>query len=401
MKHILQNVTVGIFAALISLLSTSPALHAEGAPVPPVFVGFDGSYGVKNSTSSQAIELGLRAAMHEINAAGGVLGGRPLELITKDNRSVAARGLANLDEFAAIPDLVAVVGDRFSPVILQQIEPAHTKQMLLLDVWGSADDITEHAFAPSYTFRLSLKDSWAMPAMLKQALAKGGNKIGVLLPNTGWGRSNQKALDAALTHSPQAELVGSIWYNWGEQDMLQHYRSLVTAGAQSILFVTNDLEGSLLVRQLGDHPDVARVPIVSHWGVTGGDMVEASGPALADLDFSFVQTFSFSKARPQALETFKKTVKEIAGVDDVEKLDSPVGTGHAYDMMHILAKAIDVAGSTNRVSIRDALENLGPHDGLVRDYAQPFSAKNHEALAAELVFFAKFRDDGVVVPVKP
>ncbi|MCR4378194.1 MAG: ABC transporter substrate-binding protein [Rhodospirillales bacterium] len=401
MKHILKNVTFVIFAALSSILFSSSALHAEGGPVNPVYVGFDGSYGVKNSTSSKAIELGLRAAMHEINAAGGVLGGRPLELITKDNRSVAARGLVNLEEFAAIEDLVAVIGDRFSPVLLQQIEPAHAKQMPLLDVWAAADDITEHAFTPSYTFRLSLKDSWAMPAMLKQALAKGGNKIGVLLPNTGWGRSNQKALEAALAHSPQAQLVGSIWYNWGEQDMLQHYRSLLSSGAQSVLFVTNDLEGSLLVRQLGERPDVLRVPIISHWGVTGGDMVEASGPALAGLDFSFVQTFSFARARPQALAAFKKTVKEMAGIDDLEKLASPVGVGHGYDMMHILAKAIDTAGSTNRATIRDALENLGPHNGLVRDYNPPFSANNHEALGPELVFFAKYGADGMIVPVEP
>jgi branched-chain amino acid transport system substrate-binding protein len=397
MKQIVKNVTFGIVAAFISLLASS-ALHAEGSPV---YVGFDGTYGVKNSTSSQAIELGLKAAIYEINAAGGVLGGRPLELIIKDNRSVAARGIANFEEFAAVTDLVAIINDRFSPVILQQLEPAHTKQMLLLGVWGAADDITEHAFTPSYTFRLSLKDSWAMPAMLSRALEKVGDKVGVLLPNTGWGRSNQKALDAALAKYPEGDLVGSIWYNWGEQDMLQHYRTLVSAGAQSILFVANDLEGSLLVRQLGDHPDVARVPIISHWGVTGGDMVEASGPALAELDFTFVQTFSFPKARPQALATFRNTVKEMAGIHDVEALASPVGVGHAYDMMHILAKAIDVAGSTDRATIRDALENLGPHNGLVRDYNPPFSDKNHEALGPEQVFFAKYRADGAIVPVEP
>jgi branched-chain amino acid transport system substrate-binding protein len=384
------------YAAFSAFLFSCSLAHATDAPV---YVGFDGAYGVNNSTSAQAIELGIMSAIHEINAKGGVLGGRPLELVVKDNRSVPARGIANFKDFAATPDLVAVFGGRFSPVILQQIDLAQNTPLPLLDVWGSADDITDHAFQPSYTFRLSLRDSWAMPAMLNQALAKGGQKIGILLPNTGWGRSNQKALDTALAQSPTAELVNTVWYNWGEQNMLQHYQALLAAGAQVVLLVANDLEGSLLIRQLGAQPDVLRVPIVAHWGVTGGNMVEASGPTLADLDFTVVQTFSFFTAQPRALATFKKTVKEMAGVEDVEKVESPVGVGHAYDMMHLLAKAIDAAQSTDRSAIRDALENLGNHDGLVRNYSRPFTSTDHDALSKEQVFFAKYRSDGVLVPV--
>ncbi len=49
---------------------------ARAASMPPVLVGLDGEFGLENSTSAQAIELGLRTAIAEINAAGGVLGGR-------------------------------------------------------------------------------------------------------------------------------------------------------------------------------------------------------------------------------------------------------------------------------------------------------------------------------------
>lgn len=388
-------------AALSFLLLAFPILssaEAENAHH-PVYVGFDGEYGLKNSTSAQAIELGLKAAIHEINARGGVLGGRPIELTVKDNRSVPSRGISNMEEFAQQADLVAVFAGRFSPVILQQLDIVHAQKIPLLDVWGSADGVTDHAFKPSYTFRLSLKDAWAMPAMLTQAVAKGGDKIGVLLPNTGWGRSNQAALESALAKRPGVKLVGSVWYNWGEQDMLQHYQALLDAGAQAVLLVANDLEGSLLVRQLGERANVPRVPIVSHWGVTGGDMFAASGPALAELDFTIVQTFSFFAAPPGPLATFKASVKEVAGIEDMEKIESSVGVAHAYDMMHLLAKAIDAAQSTDRAAIRDALEKLGAHEGLVRAYKTPFTPENHDALGPEQVFFAKFRGDGVVVPV--
>ena len=59
--------------------------------------------------------MGIRVAVHEINSHGGILGGRPLILETKDDRSVPARAIENLKEFAAVKDLVAVFGARFSP----------------------------------------------------------------------------------------------------------------------------------------------------------------------------------------------------------------------------------------------------------------------------------------------
>jgi len=82
--------------AILLLSSTSQAEETK----PVVYLGFDGEFGVEQSTSAQAIERGILIALDEINRAGGVLGGRPLQLVTKDNRSVTARGVKNLKEFA-------------------------------------------------------------------------------------------------------------------------------------------------------------------------------------------------------------------------------------------------------------------------------------------------------------
>lgn len=394
-----QRLIPTLFLLFATTIGISPsALYASDKA--PVLVGFDGEYGLKNSTSAQAIELGLRAAIHEINAQGGVLDGRPLELVTKDNRSVPSRGVANLKQFAAMPELVAVVGGRFSPVLLQQIDLVHELRLPLLDAWGAANGITDHSYKPSYTFRLSLKDAWAIPVMLHQVSQHNKRHLGVLLPNTGWGRSNQRALAQALTEYPELTVVETVWYNFGEKEMLPKYQQLLAKGADVLLLVANDNEGSKLVRELGDNPGVPRMPIVSHWGVTGGQMVAASGPTLTELDFSVVQTFSFFTAKPAAVEHFMKSARAVAAIDSIEQLESPVGTAHGYDLMHILAKAINRAASTDRAAIRDALESGITHHGLVRDYQPAFTPDNHEALSPQQVFMARFRSDGVVVPLE-
>jgi len=383
-----------LLALVVSLFQ--PVQGAEKAA--PVYIGFDGEYGLLNSTSAQAIELGIRLAMEEINAEGGVLGGRPLELISKDNRSVPARGVANLKEFAKQPDLVAVFGGRFSPVILQELDTIQELRLPLLDAWGSATGITFHDHKPSYTFRLSLYDRIAVPFMIEHALASGVKRLGLLLPNTGWGRSNQQeAMNYADAHGISAP--PALWYNWGESDLLQYYQQLRRDGVDGILFVANDIEGAKLIRQLAERPREEWLPIVAHWGVTGGEMVKSSGEALFDIDFRVIQTFSFFTAKGPVAERVLSELKARHGIDGPAAIESPVGLAHAYDLTHILARAIDIAGNTDRAQIRDALEQVRDYRGLTGDYPQPFTAERHDALDRQQLLMARYRRDGAIVPL--
>jgi branched-chain amino acid transport system substrate-binding protein len=82
----------------------------------------------------------------------------------------------------------------------------------------------------------------------------------------------------------------------------------------------------------------------------------------------------------------------------IEDIRGPVGVAHAYDLTHIVARAIDLAGTTDRKTVRDALERVPAYDGLIKHYAQPFSPGRHEALDARDLLLARFRPDGVLVP---
>lgn len=380
--------------ALVALLLAASAIAGQG----PVLVGLDAEFGVKTSTSAQAVERGLRIAIDEINAGGGVLGGRKVELVTRDNRSVSAIGVDNFKELAALPDLVAVFGGKLSPIYVECLQPAHELGVLLLDPWGSADRITEHDYRPSYSFRLSLKDAWAGPAFVRFARERhGAKRLGVLLPNTSWGRSNHLAIARAAARDG-AVVVGERWYNWGDKSLAAQYAELRLAGAQALIMVANELEGSLLVRELAALPKEERMPIISHWGVTGGEFARLAGSALHEVDFAVIQTFSFVGRQSPAARRVLAALRQRYGVESPEAVAAPVGVAHAYDLMHLLARAIDKAGSTDRTKIRAAMERLGPYDGLVRKYAVPFTSRRHDALSAADVFFARYTAEDTLIP---
>lgn len=387
------------------MLAQTSALLAAATPWPgmaagPVLVGLDAEFGLDSSLSAQAVELGLRTALAEINANGGVLSGRQLELMTKDHRSIPARGIRNLTEFAAMPNLVAAFGARFSPVIIEELPAIRELKLPFLAVWSSADPVVENGMQPNYVFRLSLRDSLAMPKMLMAAQQRGYNKIGLLLTNTAWGRSNLAAAEKFVAKVQQPKLVQTTWYNWKDTTFGTQYDKLLANGAQAVLVVGNDDEVALFVREMAARPLAQRLPVFSHWGITGGEFVKQAGSAMHEIDLSVIQTFSFYTADKIVLPQFMKYLAQVSPIRSIDEIRAPVGVAHAYDMAHILARAINLAGSTDRVKVRAALENVREYRGLIKLYKPPFSASRHEALGPDELLLARYRNDGVLIPAQ-
>ncbi|CAK0762600.1 hypothetical protein CCP3SC1_380025 [Gammaproteobacteria bacterium] len=62
---------------------------------------------------------------------------------------------------------------------------------------------------------------------------------------------------------------------------------------------------------------------------------------------------------------------------------------------------ITAAGTTDREAVRDALEHLDTHEGLIKTYHQPFTPKQHEALSTDDYHFSRYDANGVIVSVLP
>jgi branched-chain amino acid transport system substrate-binding protein len=388
--------------AQIILLIILPAFtpNALAAGEPPVRIGLDGEFGLTNSTSAESIERGIRTAVDEVNRAGGVLGGRMLELVTKEHRSIPARGIRNIQEFAAMPELVAVFGGRFSPVVIEELPLLKETKTLFLAPWSSADAIVKNGMEPNYIFRLSLRDSLAMPFLLKHAGAIGAKKVGLLLTNTAWGRSNLASAERYFATGGTPPAVATVWYNWRDKSLIDKYEALERAGAEAVVLVANDDEAAILVKEVAALPKERRMAIISHWGITGGDFVGQAGEALHQVNLHVIQTFSFFKADPERVARVLDTTKRLFGIERAEDIVSPVGFAHAYDLTHILARAIELAGTTQRDAVRDALEKVEGYQGLVKRFDHPFTATQHEALSQDELLMARYNAAGVLVPIE-
>jgi branched-chain amino acid transport system substrate-binding protein len=384
------------FTCILSIQSFSQT--PSNPQKPPVWIGFDDAYGLKTNTSAKAIEWGINAALEEINASGGVLNGRPLKLITTDNNGISARGKDNFVQLAATQDLIAVLTGKYSTISVEMLPEAHRLNVPLISVWGSADPITDHDYKPSYSFRVSLKDDWGVQAMMTRLSSKYKvRQACAILPNTSWGRSAEKVIQKESGRS-NAQFSVVRWYNWGDSSLKEQYKACLDSRTQGLLFVGNENEAAVLIKEIASHPDLMRMPVVSHWGAVGGTLHELAKDELPMVKIDFIQTFTFiDNKRPRAVYLADWIMKNN-GVKSKINIPSPVGAAQAYDTVHLLAIAVDTAQTTSPPKIRDVLEKLTVFDGAVKKYTQPFSKRSHDALNKSQVLFVKLTPSGQLIP---
>lgn len=363
------------------------------AGVAPLVIGLDAALSGSSAQAGGAIFRGIQLAVEEINQAGGLMG-TPLRVVALDNGANPQTGRQNLERFAAMPSLLAVVGGLHTPVIMEELEDIHRLRIPYLIPWAGGHGLTEHEHRPSYTFLGSISDSQTIPFLLERALKSGG-AVAVLLEQSAWGRSNEAVLKPLIEKLP-AGSVAITWLYAGDTDIEAKIKALAAGGARTLLIMTTPAVSRAIVQAMArlDTP----LPILSNWGLTACDFWEQEQAALQRIDLRFLQSVLLDEAQagPQ-IKQFVLRYRERYGLNPAAPIPSPVGSVQAYDLTHLLAKAITQAKSTDRAAIQAALETLQPYSGVMRDYNPPFTKDRHDALVGSPLYMARFDAHGRIV----
>ena len=381
-----------VAAALASIAPANAAARPE-----PVVIGLHADMSAGCALGGEAIRRGALAAIAEINDRGGVLGGRPLTLVIQDHRGIPTRSVDQLPEFLREKNLVAILHGAHSPAIIQNLPAIHENHLIVLDAWAAATPVIDNGYRPNYVFRLSARDEFVGTFLVEQALRKGYTKLGLLSEKTNWGRSTVAGISAALEKRGKAP-VAVEWFSWADKDMSPQLAALDDAGADVVLVTANPVEGAAIIQSMARRPRQKRLPLLSHWGITAGELVERAGPALREVQLEFLQTYSFLCPQSPRATALVNRYEEMFGAKDEREIFSPVGTAHAYDLVHLLALAIEKARTLERSKVRAALESLSMYRGVVRDLRRPFTPERHEALEISDYLLARYDASGTIVP---
>ncbi|MEE8059068.1 MAG: ABC transporter substrate-binding protein [Pseudomonadales bacterium] len=397
-------------ALILNISLCLPSMAAQSEDVIHLYIDADRT---GTRASGIAIEQGIRVALHEVD---NKLGSRKIKLIIRDHHGSSVRSKKHLEEYLNDNNALVVFSGLHSPPLLDNLSFINENQVLVLDPWAAAGPITRHPSGDNWIFRLSIDDTKAGIVIVENSLAEGFKKPYLLLEETGWGKSNYNTMTKTLERHNLSP-VGTQWFNWnlGKTGAKIILRNIAKAGADSILLVANAPEGKTFSKAMLELSQAERLPIRSHWGITGGDFPQVIDASIRkQLDLKFLQTrFSFisSPATPlsrQVLATAKQLFPEIQTAADI---NAPTGFIHAYDLTRLLIAAVKQTPLTgdikrDRKSLRVTMENLNHSvQGLIKTYTKPYGVFDkqhtdaHEALSIDDFVMAYYGDKNQIILV--
>jgi branched-chain amino acid transport system substrate-binding protein len=162
--------------AIVLVLSTLLFVPAMAETAEPVKIGAIAPTSGSLATYGVSVTNGIKLAIAEINEAGGVLGGRMLEVTYMDDKADATES-ANAFNKLVSDGNKAIIGSVTSGVTAGLAALADSEGMLLLTPTATADTITD-----GYTtvFRACYRDSFQGEVAAKVAVKLGVTKVAIL-----------------------------------------------------------------------------------------------------------------------------------------------------------------------------------------------------------------------------
>jgi branched-chain amino acid transport system substrate-binding protein len=135
--------------------------------------------------AGQLIVRGAKMGADEVNASGGILGGRKIELVIEDDAGTPEKGVAGLRKLASQDKVSAVIGQFHSSVMEATQDLAEQLKVPIFSTQASAKKITEKHL--TYTFRTHVIDPDRVALWNKWIVAQGFKRVAILAENTDYG----------------------------------------------------------------------------------------------------------------------------------------------------------------------------------------------------------------------
>ncbi|NUT60948.1 ABC transporter substrate-binding protein [Herbaspirillum sp. C9C3] len=373
-----------VAAALMSLALTSQAAD-------PIKIGVSGPYTGGSAPMGVSMRDGVKLAVAEINAAGGLLG-RQIQLVERDDEAKNERGVQIAQELINKEKVVATVGFINTGVALASQRFYQEAKIPVINNVATGTVITKQfeKDKDNYIFRTSAADKIQAKMIADEAVDKQKfTKVAILADSTNYGQLGREDLEKVLTEK-KITPVAVEKYNIKDVDMTAQLLKSKQGGAQAVL--TYGIGPELAQIANGMEKLNWHVPIIGSWPLSMGNFIDNSGKNGngARMPQTFIQDGSTPK-RKAFIEAYQKAYK-------VDRMPSAVSAAQGYDSILLLAAAIKQAGTTDGDKVRAALENLNTKvEGVVTTYDKPFTHTDHEAIKPSMVVMGEVKNGRVIL----
>lgn len=328
-------------------------------------------------------KLGAEQAVKEINNAGGLLDGRPLKLLVEDDKTQPDQGVIAFNKLVG-ENVSAVVGSSLSNASLAIIPVAERAKIPYVSTAASDEQVDP---IKPYAFMAPFRASVAAEQLLRYFQAKGitkmalaydtanafaqagvktmnslASKYGVTFVTTETFTTDATNFSSVLSHVKSSDAQGLMVWAVGPP-AVGITKQFADAKIDMPLFMSHAEASTLFTKPAGE-------------AATGIVLASALGSVGPDLPESEVKNV---------------TTKMATMFQENNGYYPPQFAFDGYNAVHLIAKAITDAKSTDPTKIRDALERvtLISPEGVYK-----MSPTDHSGLSVDDVAIAEIQSDG-------
>ena len=364
-----------ITVVLCLAMAFPPACPAAKKPIKvgvvlPLSGGFEiyGNLGVR----------GAKMAVAEINAAGGLLGGRPLELIVEDNKTDPKTAVEKAKKLIMRDKVVALMGpvssaarDAMTPVA----EKYKTPLLYGIDYEGGVCN--------RYVFLYSAIPDHDMDKLVPYMAEKYGKTFYIFGYDYVWPHKMTEAIKRNVDKIG-GEIVGVEYTPFGVKDYAPTIQKIAKSGANILMLIVPGADGFTFIKQFTDFGLKEKIKIVAL--ASDENYLLALTPEQSEGIFTALP-FLASLEKAEAKD-FVARQHKMFGPDTVVTW----ATGSHYGLIMLLAEAIKKAGAEDREKI---IDNMGDLTITVGNGPETMRSSDHHMILNMLI--GKFTGGKLVV----
>lgn len=371
----------------LSLLASGCSGDEGGPGAEEIVIGVNIELSGPAAVQGAAYRNALDLVAEGINA-DGVLGGRKVKLLVRDNKSDAEESTRVTKSLIEEDEVVALIGGGSSPTTIPILDTVEELKVPTVSM-GSSAAIVNPPGKRTFVFKTPADSSLVVDVMLAGFRAKGIRTVGFLSVDNAYGQAGAAAF-AGGARKAGVTIVRSETFPPTARDYSGEVQRIVAKRPQAIVVwavppgagtAARNIEqekftgavyfdagagGELFVKTAGD---AANGAFIVHPSVLAADQTIATTPLAA--------------GQKRFFSAYSEKYSSFSGF-----------ASYAADALMLIVAAIEKARSTDRQKIRDALETLSL-DGVTGSYAM--SATNHGGVSRDALTVLTVRDGGWVL----
>ena len=353
LRHV-SSVARALLLSAVLLIGCGPQPTLPPGSFDPVRIGVITPLTGDLGTDGLGWANAARLAARELNAAGGPLPGRPIELVVVDDETNSARGQPLARRLIEQDGVVAIVGAAASSVSLEVAQVATEARIPQISCCSTSDLLTsfnENLADESdrYFFRTAPPDSLQSLVVAIAAADLACTRLAILHIDDGYGEPFGLGIAAAF-EADGGEVVARVPFPEEQASYTAEVAQIRDAMPDCVALVAFPVSGGRILR---DWTSLAARPTVTWIGTDGvrapGFVDEVGDAALLD---GFFGTSPITDGATPEYNDFHDRYEAVFG-------EAPVPfSSNQYDAVALLGLAIAYAESTDGPAIRDALRSV-------------------------------------------